>query len=255
MPRGNFDGNIALTASGVPKGVTATFNPVNTSGPSTLTLTAERNAVPTTATITITGKSGTTSHNASVVLSVTPVLSGTVPVDLSLAYNITGIYNDNDESKFSPELSLDGDGFAFSEELLGHEQVGDGVVFHIGPPNGPDMVTGRTIALPTAKFAKLKVLALGVNGDQEMQTFTVTYADGTSSSFTQNLSDWAAPRNFSGESVAFDIPYRLVGDGSRDSRSFYGYAYSFNLDASKVVRSFSLPSNRNVLVLSVTLVP
>jgi hypothetical protein len=99
------------------------------------------------------------------------------------------------------------------------------------------------------------VLAVGVNGAQELQTFTVTYADGTSSSFTQSLSDWAAPSSFAGESEAVSLPYRLTADGSKDTRTFYADAYSFNLDAQKAVRSLSLPSNRGVLVFAVTLVP
>jgi hypothetical protein len=77
----------------------------------------------------------------------------------------------------------------------------------------------------------------------------------TSSSFSQSLSDWAVPGNLTGESVGFSLPYRLVGGGSRDARTFYGYAYSFNLDPNKEVRSISLPSNRYVLVFGLTLVP
>jgi len=253
MPRGSFDGNVALTASGVPNGVTASINPASTAGPSILTLTARASASPTTATITITGKSGNMAHSTTLALAVTPIITGTVPVDLSSAYNVTGIYND--DTKFSPESSLDGDGFSFSEQPLGHEQVGAGVVFRLGPPNAPDVVTGKTITLPAARFSNLKVLATGVNGDQEMQTFTVTYADGTSSSFTQSLSDWSGPRNFPGESVAFGVPYRLVADGAKDSRTFYGYAYSFNLESNKIVKSLTLPSNRDVLIFGVTVVP
>jgi hypothetical protein len=197
--------------------------------------------------------SGNLSHSVDTAVTVTPVLTGTVPVDLSSVFNVTGIYNDG--AKFSPSASLDGDGYAFSEQLLGTEQVGGGVVFKIGPVNAPDVVTGKTIALPAGRFTSLKVLAVGINGDQELQTFSVTYADGTSSTFTQNLSDWAAPRNYGGESVAFKLPYRLVAEGSKDSRSFYGYAYSFDLDKNKEVRSLSLPSNRGVVVFGVTLVP
>jgi alpha-mannosidase len=186
-------------------------------------------------------------------VTVTPVITGTVPVNLSSAYNITGIYNDG--STFAPDASLDGDGYSLSAQQLGSEQIGDGVVFRIGPPNAPDVVTGKTIALPSGKFSSLKVLGLGVNGTQELQTFTVTYADGTSSSFSQSLSDWAAPRHFQGESEAAVMPYRLAADGSKDSRSFYASAYSFSVDSNKIVRSLSLPSNRDVLVLAVTLVP
>ncbi len=253
MPRGSFDGGVKLTASGLPSGVTASFNPPTTSGSSTLTLTAGRSAAPLSTTITITAQSGNTSHSATIAATVTPILAGTVSVDLSSAYNIPGIYRDG--SKFSPENSLDGDGFSFSAETIGGEQVGGDVIFKIGPPNAPDVVSGKTVSLPEGQFSSLKILAIGVNGDQELQTFTVTYADGTSSTFSQNLSDWASPRNFPRESVAFTLPYRLVSDGSKESRTFYGYAYSFNLDSSRTVRSVSLPSNRNVLVFGLTLVP
>jgi hypothetical protein len=125
---------------------------------------------------------------------------------------------------------LDEDGFAFSKQLLGAEQIGEGVLFKLGPANAPDVVTNKTVALPAGKFTSLKILAVGVNGDQELQNFTVTYADGTSSSFTQSLSDWAAPRSFQGESVAASMPYRLTADGSKDGRTFHAYAYSFALD-------------------------
>jgi alpha-mannosidase len=253
MPRGSLSGNVSLTVSGLPKGVTASFNPASTTGYSTMTLAADRSAIPTSATVTITGKSGAMSHTADATVDVTRVMTGTVAVDLAPTYNVTGIYNDG--SKFTPAASLDSDGFAFSAQLLGSEQVGDGVVFKVGPANAPDAVTSKTVALPDGKFASLKMLAVGVNGDQELQTFTVTYADGTSTSFTQSLSDWAVPRNFTGESAAVAMPYRLTADGSKDARTFYGNAYSFNLNSSKEVRSVSLPSNRDVLVFAMTLVP
>jgi len=253
MPRGSFRGEVALAASGLPDGVTASFSPASTAGTSRMNLTTRASAPPSTATVTVTGVSGGVSHAATTTVTVTPVMTGTVPVDLASAYNVTAIYNDG--STFAPAASLDNDGYSFSEQTLGAEQVGDGVVFKLGPSNAPDAVTGKTVTLPAGKFASLKVLAVGVNGNQEMQTFTVTYADGTSSSFTQSLSDWASPRNFSGESVAVEMPYRLAADGSKDSRTFYGYTYSFGLDSSKEVRSVSVPSNRDVLVFALTLVP
>ena len=253
MPRGSFSGAANLNVLGLPTGVTASFNPSSTAGSSVMTLTASSAAVPATATVTITGTSGNASHSVTSTITVTPVLTGTLPVDLATAYNVTGIYNDG--ATFAPDASLDQDGYSFSEQLLGREQVGDGVVFRLGPAGAPDAVSGKTVALPAAKFTNVKILALGVNGEQEMQTFTVTYADGTSSSFTQSLSDWASPGNSTGESVAVSMPYRITSDGSKDSRAFYAYAYSFNLDGSKAVRSISLPSNRDVLVFAVTLVP
>jgi alpha-mannosidase len=253
MPRGSFSGMANLVVSGLPAGVTASFSPSSTAGSSMMTLSASSSAAPATANITITGTSGNITHSVTGTVTVTPVLTGTVPVDLSSAYNITGIYNDG--ASFAPDASLDGDGFSFSEQQIGHEQVGDGVVFRLGPAGVPDAVSGKTVTLPSGKFTSLKILALGVNGEQEMQTFTITYADGTSSSFTQSLSDWASPSNFIGESAAVSLSYRLTSDGSKDTRTFYAYAYSFNVDSNKVVRSISLPSNRDVLIFAMTLVP
>jgi len=253
MPRGSFNGTASLQAVGLPKGVSASFSPAVTSGVSTMTLTADRDAVPTTVSVTVEARAGKVTHTGIVKTVVTPVFSNTVPVDLHSAFNVTGIYKDG--TKFSPSDSLDGDGFAFSAELMGAEQVGDGAIFKLGSANAPNVVTGKTIALPSGKFESVKILAVGVNGNQELQNFAVTYADGGSASFSQNLSDWAVPGNFPGESIAASMPYRLVSDGDKDSRTFYTFAYSFKLDAAKSVQSLTLPSNRDVLVFAVTLVP
>jgi alpha-mannosidase len=94
-----------------------------------------------------------------------------------------------------------------------------------------------------------------VEGGQEAQVFTITYADGTSSSVTQSLSDWYEPSGYPGESEAVAAPYRLAEDGSKDNRTFYLYGYSFNLDSGKQIRSVALPSNEHALVFAMTLVP
>ena len=253
MRRGTLTEPAKLSVSGLPSGVTASFDPPETATSSMMTLTAADSAFPNTSSITVTGVAATLSRSASTSVSVTPVFRNSVPVDLSSTYNITGIYNDG--TTFAPEASLDGDGFSFSAQQLGSDQVGNGAVFKIGPPNAPDMVTGKTVLLPEGKFASVNLLALGVNGPQKLQTFTVAYSGGTTSSYTQNLSDWAAPANFPNESPAVNMPYRLTGDGSKDGRTFYAYVYTFKLDPSKRARSITLPSNRDVLVLAITLLP
>jgi len=253
LPRGSFNGKVHLSASGLPAGVAAAFSPASTDESSTMTLTTSRSTPPATASVTVTGVSGTLSHALATGVTVTPILASTVAVDLSSAFNVTGIYRDG--SKFAPSAGLDHDGSAFSEQQLGVEQVGGGVKFRLGPANAPDAVTGNTVTLPAGKFAGIKILAVAVDGNQTLQTFTVNYADSTSSSFTQSLSDWAVPGNLSGESVASEMPYRLTADGSKDANGFYTHAYSFALDSNKVASSVNLPANANVLVLAVTLVP
>ena len=253
LPRGNFNGEVHLSASGLPAGVTAAFSPASTTESSTMTLKTSSSTPPATASFTVTGVSGDLSHTLATGVTVTPVLAGTVAVDLSSAFNVTGIYSDG--SKFPPSAGLDRDGSAFSELQLGKEQVGDGVVFRLGPANAPDAVTSKAVTLPAGTFAGIKILAVAVDGNQALQTFTVNYADGTSSSFTQSLSDWSAPGDLRGEFVASDMPYRLSADGSKDANTFYAHAYSFALDSNKVASSVNLPANENVLVLAVTLVP
>jgi uncharacterized repeat protein (TIGR03803 family) len=70
---GSFTGNVTLTASGLPKGVTASFNSKITSSTSTLTLTASPTAkLETGATVTITGTSGNLAQTALINVSVIP---------------------------------------------------------------------------------------------------------------------------------------------------------------------------------------
>jgi alpha-mannosidase len=252
-PRNGFESRVSLAATGLPAGVTATFGSPNTSGTSTLTLKAASSARSETATVTVTATSGSLSHNVPILLKVVAVKTGAVAIDLTPVYNITGIYNDG--STFDQISSLDGGGFALPEQPVGATQEWDGVLFRLGPANAPDVVTGETVPLPPGKFGALKILATGVEGSQKSQTFTVAYADGTSSTFTQSVSDWYSQGNFSGETMAVSVPYRLTGDGDTDDGTFHIFGYSFDLDSSKVVRSVALPRNRNVVVLAMTLVP
>jgi subtilase family serine protease len=69
-PQNGFTGSVALSASGLPKGVTASFSPASTTSSSTLTLTASSTAATGTSTITITGVSGSLSHTTSLSLTV-----------------------------------------------------------------------------------------------------------------------------------------------------------------------------------------
>ncbi len=68
---GGFTGSVALTASGLPTGVTASFSPASTTGTSTLTLTASSTAVAGTTNVTIIGTSGSLTHNTTIALTIT----------------------------------------------------------------------------------------------------------------------------------------------------------------------------------------
>ena len=203
--------------------------------------------------VTITGVSRGLTHTATLPVEVTPILHGTVPVDLSPAFNVTGIYKKG--AKFDAQASLDGEGAAFPASSLQQDPVGNEVVFRLGPADAPDAVTSRTIDLPSGKYASLRVLATAVEGDQARQTFSVNYADGSSSAINQNLSDWAGAARFRGEADAVTVPYRVMSDGAVDGNPFHLFAYTFAVDPGKEVKSVTLPSSRNVVVFAMTLVP
>ncbi len=72
-PQNGFSGSVSLSASGLPSGVTALFNPNPATATSSLTLTASSTATTGTATVTITGSSGSLTSSTTVALTVNPV--------------------------------------------------------------------------------------------------------------------------------------------------------------------------------------
>jgi len=186
-------------------------------------------------------------------LTCTPSLAAaTTPVDLGSSFNRTGIISDR--SAFCG--GLDGGGSALSANLLGTSQTWNGTAFSLGAPGSSDVVStvGQTISLPAGYYASLQFLAVAVNGNQRNQTFTVTYADGTTATFTQSISDWYTPQNYAGESIAVTMNYRDVSNGTKDNRTFYVYGYSFELNATKTITSITLPNQDNVKILAINLV-
>jgi hypothetical protein len=181
--------------------------------------------------------------------------SGT-PVDLSLAYNLNGIYTD--ATAYATD-GMDGIGSAYSSNLLTASRIFNGVQFNFGPANELDAVygSGRPISLPAGHFGSLQILATGIRGPVLSQNITVTYTDGSTGTFTQNFSDWCGcsnnPGQQPGESFAVVMPYRNLASGAQDDRSFNLYGYGFPLNRSKTVQSFTLSDNHDIVVLAATL--
>src|SRR4029077_6456590 len=69
-PENGFSGSVSLSASGLPSGVTAAFNPNPATGSSTLTLTASATATPYAGTVTVKGTSGNLTQSTTLTLTV-----------------------------------------------------------------------------------------------------------------------------------------------------------------------------------------
>ncbi|HSZ61782.1 MAG TPA: hypothetical protein VK828_08285 [Terriglobales bacterium] len=157
-----FTGSVSLAASGLPSGVTASFNPTSTSTTSVLTLTASGSAAPGTATVTITGTSGSLTATTTVSLTVTPAPSFTLsasPTSLTITPGGAGgtsTITVGDQNGFSSSVALAASGL-------------------------PSGVTATFNPTSTASTSTLTLTASGSAAASGPTTVTIT---GTSGSLT-----------------------------------------------------------------------
>jgi len=114
-PLNGFNSGVSLSASGLPGGVTAAFNPVSTTTTSALTVTASTTAALGTFTVTITGTSGALSHFTTISLTVTPAPNFALsvsPNSLSLARGakVTSAITITPQNGFTGGVSLSASG-------------------------------------------------------------------------------------------------------------------------------------------------
>jgi len=252
---GGFKGQVTLSVSTLPRGVEALLQ--GTGNNRRVALKANSSAATGFATITVTGTSGTIKETTAFTLAVSAAVGTTgtgTKVDLSSEFNLNGIYTDGTTYTTG---GLDGTGYSYSSNLLTTSRVFSGTLLDFGPANQLDAVgcSGQSVALTQSKYSSLVLFATGIEGNQKSQTFTVKYTDGTSSTFTQSLSDWFTPQKYVGESEGVAMAYRNFDNGTKDNRTFNLYEYRFALTNTKTVQSLTLPNNSHVAVLSATLLP
>ncbi len=206
---------------------------------------------------TKTVKSITLPNNSNVVILSMMLAKDPVGASLANYYNRAGIYSDGTTFTNPATGGLDGGGAAYSGTLLGGSTTWSNVVFNFGPINATNIISaaGQTIVLPSGNYSRLLMLATGVQGGQTSQPFLVTYADASTTTFVQSLSDWYSPQNYAGESEAIVMGHRDSADGMTDNRTFYLYGYSFALNPARTLQSIRLPINANVIVTAISLVP
>ncbi|MEW6226892.1 MAG: hypothetical protein AB1700_02205 [Bacillota bacterium] len=178
-----------------------------------------------------------------------------VAVDLSEQFNNDGISWDSDP--------LDGD-LDFNRVSLPAEQVpvsGKVVAlrdaYFVFPPtedgrNNNVLCYNQLINLPRRRCAALHVLVTSVSGTRKA-TFTVTYADGSSSILSQRIPDMTGAPGF-GKYVAVETDHRHTSEGDV-TPGVRLYVFSFNLDPSKELVSLTLPEMPAVRIFAITLQP
>ena len=258
-----FSRSIHLATSRLPAGVTASFAPLGTDR-FQMTLSARADAPTAASTIRIIGASEGVPLSAGHSLTLPVIVSintAQIPVNLAPVATLYGVGNDH--LVLGDNGGIDGHGWAYSGVLLGDGLAWGTNQFAVGiPANGEqgtyNAVTGITIPLPAGHYSSLKMLGSANGGSHPDQTFRVNYTDGSSTTFTQSLSDWTAPENYPGETIVATMPYSDVNLGTF-SGNRYLYGYIFPLDPGKTVSSFRLPGdnplprNSGVVAIAFTL--
>src|SRR5271166_673262 len=203
-----FTGTVTLSLSGLPKGVKALIQ--GTGNTRKVVFTASSSAATGFTTVTVTGTSGSITETLSFTLAVSAAVGKTgsgTEVNLSSEFNLYGIYTDG---SIYTTGGLDGGGYSYSANLLTTSRVFNGTLFSFGPANELDAVgcSGQTVALTSGNYSALMLLATGIEGNQESETLTVTYTDGTSTKFTRSFSDWFTPQKYSGEFEGVAMAHR-----------------------------------------------
>jgi hypothetical protein len=173
---GGFTGTVALTASGLPTGVTAVFSPATTTGTSTLTLTASGTAATGTTTFTVTGTSGTIVHTVTVGLTVS-----TPPVpNFSLAASPTSV-SVNQGATVSSVITVTSVGGFASSVALSASGLPTGMTAAFSPASTTGTSTVTFTASSTATVGAATVTITGTGGGLTRTTtltVVVTAASG-----------------------------------------------------------------------------
>jgi hypothetical protein len=247
---GTYNSAQSVTLSDTTAGASIYYTTDGTTPTTSSTLFNPGTPIPVSSSMTIKAIAVASGYSSSQVASGTYVIGNSTVVSVTGSANVVGIVNNGSAV---PSGGLDGAGTAYSATLLGSFLTWNGNTYSFGSAGIVDAVSNITLPLPAGNYTMLSLLATAVYGNRTNQVFTVNYTDGTSTSFTQSMSDWFTPQNYAGESKALTMAYRVTSNGSLDKRTFYLYGYSFALNSAKTVASLTLPKTRNVIVLGADL--
>ncbi|MFZ1918146.1 MAG: S53 family peptidase [Terriglobales bacterium] len=163
-PANGFSGNVTLSASGLPSGVTAAFSPNPATSASTLTLTASTTASVGTATVTVTGISGALSASTTIALTVNPLGNFTLKakptaLKIFLGGNGTSTITITSQSSFNSAVTLSAGGL----------------------PSGVTATFKTNPATPPANGTTTSVLTLTASATAATGTATVTVTGASGS--------------------------------------------------------------------------
>lgn len=191
-----FSGSVALSAAGLPSGVTASFSPASTTGTSTLVFTASSTSAAGTANVTVTGTGGGLSHTASIALTITTTTQGNGGVTVATVINANGPFYDDEGVKISNTAPITALSITINVQNTGglsfngqYNTVGTSIVN--SHSNTATVLTyqfslapGQTLSPGTGYLFDAQMSGTGTSHPTSGDTFTVSYTTG-GQTFTQ----------------------------------------------------------------------
>jgi subtilase family serine protease len=185
-PIDGFTGSVSLSASGLPSGVTAAFNPTSTTTTSVLTLSASATAATGTATVTITGVSGSITKTTTISLTVNAAAAANFTVGASPS-SVTVVQGSNATST----ITITSQNAFNSATTLSASGLPSGVTAAFAPnpvtppANGSVTSTLTFTATATATTGTVTVTITGVSGSlTNTTTISLTVSAATAANFT-----------------------------------------------------------------------
>jgi hypothetical protein len=218
-PVNGFSGSVSFSASGLPSGVTATFNANPATSTSTLTLTASGTATTGTTTVTVIGSSGSLTQTTTLMLTVTPGPSYTLsasPNSLSVAQGSQG----TSTITITPVNGFSGS-VSFSASGL---PSGVTATFNANPATSTSTLT--LTASGTATTGTTTVTVIGSSGSlAQTTTLTLTVTSASSGDFTIGTSPTTVTISSPGQSGTTTITITPSG-GFNETITFTGASCS-----------------------------
>jgi hypothetical protein len=208
IDRSGYTGSVALTASGLPAGVTASFDPATTTGTtSTLAVAVSWSAAPGTSTVTVTGTGGGITRAVQLALTV----SGNGTSDFALSANPAGGTLPQGASG-SSTISIDRSGYTGSVAL-----TVSGVPAGVTATLDPATTTGTTSTLAVAVSSSaapgtstLTVTGTGGGITRTAQLALTVSGSATTNAYTQRFLDLYAQLHGNGYFSPEGVPYHSV---------------------------------------------
>jgi endoglucanase len=167
---GGFTGSVALSASGLPAGVTASFNPASTTGnASALTLAASNTATTGQATVTITGVSGGLTHSIPISLTV----NAPPTPDFTLSASPASLTINQGASGTSTITITRTGGFTAGVTLSASAGLPAGVTASFNPPSATGNSSVLTLTVPSATPTGSSTVTITGTGGGLTKTTTI----------------------------------------------------------------------------------